>query len=168
MTSKEICGECMVTDNHDSIHYTSDEWHENLGHCAGCNPSTGGTRYSPEVNTRVPGSQRPVTDDDFKTPEEWEEETEEVVSKDSTPVFTKLNTRTTGYHFGPLTFRPGKDGVREVLVGDPGIPGVVSIKIEYKGTGKRPSIYTVPIQLLILEEEELPIEIVQTLEGKLG
>jgi len=168
-----------------------------------------------EVNTRVPGSQRPATDDDFKNPGEWQdapcegcapevghdgphsdchpcdgccpntssytghagyaepsdygqsEDDEEiqVETKNLAPVFTQLNTRTTAYHFGPLSFRPGRDGIRDVLIGDPGIAGVISVKVVYRGTGKRPSIFTVPVALMILEEEELPIEIISSLKG---
>jgi hypothetical protein len=140
--TKEICGECMVVDDHDAVHYTDDEWHDRLGHCTGCNPNTSSYGQSDE------------------------DEEVQVETKNLAPVFTQLNTRTTGYHFGPLSFQPGKNGVRDVLVGDPGIPGVVSIKVIYKGTGKRPSIFTVPIALVIIEEEELPIEIVGSLKGQ--
>ena len=125
---------------------TKEAWHD-IQHeegdpCEGCSPNT---------------SSYGQNDDDEEV---------QVGTKNLAPVFTQLNTRTTGYHFGPLSFRPGRDGVRDVLIGDPGIPGVVSVKVVYRGTGKRPSIFTVPIALVILEEEELPIQVVSTLEGQ--
>ena len=97
-----------------------------------------------------------------------DDEEVQVQTENLAPVFTQLNTRTVGYHFGPLSFRPGRDGVRDVLVGDPGVPGAISVKVVYastKNNTKRPSIFTVPIQLVILEEEELPIEVVSSLEA---
>jgi len=137
----EICGECTVSDQHDEIHYTTDVWHERLGHCTGCNPNN---------------SSYPTNDD----------EEVQVATKNLAPVFTQLNTRTIGYHFGPLSFRPGRDGVRDVLVGDPGIPGVLSVKVVFKGTGKRPAIFTVPVALMILEEEELAIAVASEIGGQ--
>lgn len=109
-----------------------------------------------------------MTTGDQSQPTSDTETTEDVFTENLAPVFTQLNTRTTGYHFGPLSFRPGKDGVRDVLVGDPGIPGVISIKVVFASTKshpRRPAIFTVPIQQLILEEEELPIEVVSSLES---
>lgn len=121
-----------------------DSPHKEGDPCGGCSPDTSSYGQS---------------EDD----EEVQAET-----KNLAPVFTQLNTRATGYHFGPLSFRPGRDGVRDVFVGDPGIPGVISVKVVWKGTGHRPSIFTVPIALMILEEEELPIQVVSSLEGNLG
>lgn len=75
-------------------------------------------------------------------------------------IIERIDSRIVGYHFSGLSFRPGRDGVRSVLVGDPGVPGAVSVKVVYSGTGKRNSIFTVPIQLVVIEEEELPIAVV--------
>lgn len=76
-----------------------------------------------------------------------------------------VKSRIIGYHFGGLHYWPGRDGVAGVYVGDPGIPGMMSIKIVYKGTGKRNSIFTVPVALMVIEEEELPIIIASKIEG---
>lgn len=75
-----------------------------------------------------------------------------------------VKSRIIGYHFGGLHFWPGRDGVKGVYVGDPGIPGMVSVKVAYKGTGKRNSIFTVPMSLIVIEEEELPILIASSLD----
>jgi len=81
------------------------------------------------------------------------------VTSEAKGAVENVNSRIVGYHFAGLSFYPGRNGVRSLFVGDPGIQGMISVKVVYTGTGKRNSIFTVPIQLMVIEEEELAIAI---------
>lgn len=126
------------------------EWHDSPHEypdpCEGCNPSTGGFSLNEEdlsLGGRIfPGEEAP----DLKA--------------EAKGTVEEVKTRIIGYHFAGLHLYPGKNGIRAVFFGDPGIPTKVSIKVVYTGTGHRNSIYTVPADAVVIEEEELPIAIV--------
>lgn len=92
-----------------------------------------------------------------------DEVTTPVESQDESPSapaggeFSTTPMRTVGYHFGPLSFVVGQGGVQDIYVGDPGIPGIVAVKVLFKGTGKKSRVFMVPSNLMILEQEETPI-----------
>lgn len=65
--------------------------------------------------------------------------------------------RVVGYHFGGLSFYPGRDGVRDVHMGDINIPGTCAIKVTPTGTGKKARIFIVPLSAVIIENEETPV-----------